>query len=42
MPRFVDREPELADLNALLDRPGAHFVLVYGRRGVGKTTLLTT
>jgi AAA+ ATPase superfamily predicted ATPase len=42
MPRFVDREQELADLNALLDRPGAHFVLVYGRRRVGKTTLLTT
>jgi len=40
MPRFVDREEELTSLNRLLDRPGAQFVVVYGRRRVGKTTLL--
>ena len=41
MPHFVDREQELAELNALLARPGAQFVLVLGRRRIGKTTLLT-
>ncbi len=41
MPRFVDREQELAELNALLPRPGAQFVLVFGRRRNGKTTLPT-
>jgi AAA+ ATPase superfamily predicted ATPase len=40
MPRFVDREQELASLDRLLERPGAQFVIVYGRRRVGKTTLL--
>jgi AAA+ ATPase superfamily predicted ATPase len=37
---FVDRETELVTLNALLTRPGAQFAVVYGRRRVGKTTLL--
>lgn len=27
-------------MNALIARPGAHFILVYGRRRIGKTTLL--
>jgi AAA+ ATPase superfamily predicted ATPase len=40
MPRFVDREAELANLNRLLERPGGQFIIVYGRRRVGKTTLL--
>jgi len=39
--RFVDRQQDLADLNRLLARDGAQFLLVYGRRRVGKTTLLT-
>ena len=39
MPRFVNREAELANLNRLLDRPGGQFIIVYGRRRVGKTTL---
>jgi len=40
MPRFVDRQRELRELDTLLARPGAQFVTVYGRRRVGKTTLL--
>jgi AAA+ ATPase superfamily predicted ATPase len=37
---FVDRKEELADLDRILERPGSQFVIVYGRRRVGKTTLL--
>jgi AAA+ ATPase superfamily predicted ATPase len=37
---FVNRETELADLNRLLGRPDGQFIIVYGRRRVGKTTLL--
>ncbi len=40
MPRFVDREQEIANLNRLLERPAGQFIIVYGRRRVGKTTLL--
>ena len=41
--RFVNRENELAFLNQLLNQPRSHaaqFVLIYGRRRVGKTRLL--
>ena len=38
---FVNRKDELKVLDELLDEPGAQLVLVYGRRRVGKTTLLT-
>ncbi len=41
MSRFIDRQRDLADLNRLMARKGAQFLLVYGRRRVGKTTLLT-
>lgn len=37
---FVDREAELAALNSISNRRSAQFVVVYGRRRVGKTTLL--
>ncbi|MCA9965582.1 MAG: ATP-binding protein [Anaerolineales bacterium] len=43
MQNFVDREQELAFLNGLLEQPATHkaqFVLLYGRRRVGKTRLL--
>jgi AAA+ ATPase superfamily predicted ATPase len=38
----VNREAELAFLNGVLERerPTAQFVLLYGRRRVGKTVLL--
>ncbi len=39
---FVNRKVELTWLDDLVAREGAQFVLVYGRRRVGKTTLLTT
>lgn len=37
---FIDREDELALLAAHLDRPGAGFLVLYGRRRVGKTELI--
>ena len=40
MRTFVDREEELAHLNRLVQRPDGQFIIVYGRRRVGKTTLL--
>jgi len=42
MPAFIDRHRELGELNTLIENPRrAEFVLTYGRRRVGKTTLLT-
>src|SRR5487761_2447545 len=38
---FRDRDEERATLRALLTRPGPTLALVYGRRRVGKTYLLT-
>jgi len=40
MGRFVGRQRELAELDAILNQKGAQFILVYGRRRVGKTTLI--
>lgn len=40
MARFIGRRQELAELQDLLDEPRAQFLAVYGRRRVGKTTLL--
>lgn len=40
MSQFINREEEQKFLNGLLAQPGAHFVMVYGRRRIGKTTLL--
>lgn len=40
MTHFVGRRPELAELNALLAEPQPQFLILYGRRRVGKTTLL--
>ncbi len=41
MNMFVDREQEIAYLQGVVAEVGAHFVMLYGRRRVGKTTLLT-
>ena len=40
MARFVDRQREFRELDEVLEERGAHFLVVYGRRRVGKTTLL--
>ena len=40
MSKFVGRSRELQELNRIISRRGAQFILVYGRRRVGKTTLL--
>ncbi len=40
MNRFIGRQQDIEALNAIVARPGAHLLLVYGRRRVGKTTLL--
>lgn len=39
MTRFVDRQWKLRELGELSAGQGAQFILVYGRRRVGKTTL---
>lgn len=40
MSRFIGRQRELDELNQVLAQGGAQFLLVYGRRRVGKTTLI--
>lgn len=40
MARFVDRQKELHELDEIVHRRTAQLVIVYGRRRVGKTTLL--
>ena len=40
MHRFVGRKQDIDELNRVLGRGGAQFILVYGRRRVGKTTLI--
>ena len=41
MVRFVDREQEMNTLQNEYDRNGSALVVLYGRRRVGKTTLIT-
>ncbi|MCP4429332.1 MAG: ATP-binding protein, partial [Chloroflexi bacterium] len=43
MPQFVDRQEELDELNTLLtsaERGKSEFIIIYGRRRIGKTTLI--
>ena len=40
MSKFVGRRRELDELDAVAAQKGAQFILVYGRRRVGKTTLI--
>ncbi|MBD3161835.1 MAG: hypothetical protein GF346_06130 [Candidatus Eisenbacteria bacterium] len=37
---FLDRKIELQTLTAMAQRPGAQFLVLFGRRRVGKTELL--
>ena len=37
---LFDREQEIEELNFVLNEPGSHFLMVSGRRRLGKTTLL--
>lgn len=41
MIRFIDREYESSLLNQAWKQPGAKFIVVYGRRRIGKTKLIT-
>ena len=41
MKKFIDRTDELSTLEKQYSRPGASFVVIYGRRRVGKTALIT-
>ncbi len=41
MKRFVDREQEMETLQREYDRDGSALVILYGRRRVGKTTLIS-
>ena len=41
MNNFVDRELEMETLNREYNRKGSSLVILYGRRRVGKTTLIT-
>lgn len=38
---FYGRQTELSELNSLYNREGFRFVVIYGRRRVGKTALIT-
>ncbi len=38
--KFIDREDELKELERLYSEDRAHFVLIYGRRRIGKTELV--
>ncbi len=40
-PPFVNRNEEIVLLDAFQKKPGAQFMVVYGRRRIGKTALLT-
>lgn len=40
MEKFVGRQSDISLLNDVASRPGSQLILVYGRRRVGKTTLL--
>lgn len=38
--KFIDREKEIKSLNAWWASKEAHFIIIYGRRHIGKTELI--
>jgi uncharacterized protein len=40
MSKFINRQEELSQLDALIQQPGAQLIMLYGRRRIGKTTLV--
>jgi AAA+ ATPase superfamily predicted ATPase len=40
MNNFIDRQTEITQLNTIYQNPGGQLVVLYGRRRLGKTTLL--
>ena len=40
MNRFIGRHSEIKQLNTIYQNPGGQLVILYGRRRLGKTTLL--
>lgn len=41
MERFIDREAEMETLQSEYEQNGSALVVMYGRRRVGKTTLIS-
>ena len=41
MEKFIDREEEMTTLQSEYERPGSSLVILYGRRRVGKTALIS-
>lgn len=41
MSKFINRRQELVLLDELIEQPDAHLIMLYGRRRIGKTMLLT-
>ena len=41
MEKFIDRDEELSTLESKYQRDGASLVILYGRRRVGKTSLIS-
>ena len=41
MEKFIDREMEMDTLQSEYERNGSALVILYGRRRVGKTTLIS-
>ena len=41
MEKFIDREEEMMTLQNEYERPGSSLVILYGRRRVGKTALIS-
>ena len=38
--KFIDRKSDVVRLGEALKRPGSQFIVVYGRRRIGKSSLI--